>query len=375
MRAQGPRALRTALAGLVVGGMLVAGQAAGSPARAATTVVSTPTPSDGTDGRVNAVTHVGDRIFVGGAFTSAGGQPRSGLAALDAVGGHVITTWRADVNGAVDALAASSDGTTLYVGGDFTVVGGLTRRHLAAVSTSTGAVSGWNPGAIGGSVLALVATGGRVYAGGKLTSIGSTWRPYLAAVTSAGGLDPGFDAQMDDVVLSLALSPDTARIYAGGQFHNAGGAPRAHLAALNPTGGAAFAWRAAVSCPVLGLAATSSAVYLGCGGGFPFGNSAMAYSAASGSQAWAARADGNVAAVARLGDAVYFGGHFANVDGVGRKKAAAVDASSGQLLPWDPRPNSALGVRCLYADLDSLWMGGDFTAVNGASQPHLARFR
>ncbi len=367
--------MRAMVVGLVVSGTLVAGQAAGSPARAATTVASTPTPSDGTDGRVNAVVHVGDRIYLGGAFTSVGGQPRGGLAALDAVDGHVVTTWRADVGGAVDALAASSDGTTLYLGGDFTVVGGLTRRHLAAVSTSTGAVSGWNPGAIGGSVLALAAANGRVYAGGKFTSIGSTRRPYLAAVTSDGVLDPAFDAHVDDVVWSLALSPDNARLYAGGQFHSAGGAFRAHLAALSPTSGSASDWNPQVGCPVLGLAATSTAVYRGCGGGFPLGNSAVAYSAATGAVLWAAHGDGNVPAVEVLGDAVYFGGHFANVDGVARKKAAAVDAASGQLLPWDPRPNSALGVRCLYADGDSLWMGGDFTTVNGVSQPHLARFR
>jgi hypothetical protein len=171
------------------------------------------------------------------------------------------------------------------------------------------------------------------------------------------------------------VSPDSTRLYAGGQFHSAGGQSRVHLAALDPASGDANGWHPQVTCPVLGLSASSSAVYLGCGGGLLNGNSAMAYSASSGARLWISHADGNVPAVARLGDAVYFGGHFTDVDGVARKKAAAVDAASGQLLPWNPRPDSALGVRCLYADVDSLWMGGDFTTVNGSSQPHLARFR
>ncbi len=370
------RVVRTTLAGLMVSAAILAGQAASGAAFATATVASTPVPSDGADARVNAVARVGDRIYVGGEFTSVGGQPRAGLAALDAVTGRLITTWRADVTGSVQALAPSSDGTALYVGGDFTQISGVTRRHLAAVSTATGAVAAWSPRAIGGPVLALAAAGGHVWVGGKFTSIGSVARPYLAAVSSAGTLETGFDARIDGAVWDLALSPDLSRLYAGGAFHTVGGETRRHVAALDPATGGGLGWRPQLSCPVLGLAATSSEVYLACGGSAAqLGNSVMAYSASSGAQLWIQRTDGNVQTVARLGDAVYAGGHFTKVNGVARKKAAAFDAASGALQPWDPRPNTALGVKTLVADIDSLWMGGDFTTIRGISQPHLARFR
>jgi hypothetical protein len=370
-----PKAMRTLVIAVTIGVLLAGLGLLSSPADATVTVPSTPTPTDGADGRVTAITRIGDRVYIGGAFTSVGGQPHAGLAALDADSGRLVSTWRADVSGVVEALAPSSDGTTLYVGGDFSAVGGAGRQRLAAVSAATGAVSDWSPGAGGGAVLALAAAAGRVYAGGKFTSIGSTRRAHLAAVSSGGALDPAFDSGVDDPVWALALSPGGEILYAGGSFHAAGGQPRAHLAALSPSSGAASGWDPRVPCPVLGLGATSSAVYVAGGGGRVNGNAVLAYDAAGGARLWAAHTNGNVQAVAPLAGAVYAGGHFSTVNGVLRRKAAALDAASGQLLPWDPHPDSALGVWSLLGGGDSLWMGGDFTTLSGTSQPHVARFR
>src|ERR671930_1057366 len=143
-------ASRMLVATVVVSGLLLAGGALSSPAGAVVTVSATPLASDGADGRVSAFARAGDRVFVGGAFGSVGGEPHANLAALDAATGQVVSIWRADTNGAVEALAPSSDGTVLYVGGAFTSVGGVVRRHVAALSTATGAVAALNPNAIGG---------------------------------------------------------------------------------------------------------------------------------------------------------------------------------------------------------------------------------
>ncbi|GIW09481.1 MAG: hypothetical protein KatS3mg061_0538 [Dehalococcoidia bacterium] len=45
----------------------------------------------------------------------------------------------------VYALAVS--GSTVYVGGGFTSVGGQTRNRLAALDAATGNVTSWNPNA------------------------------------------------------------------------------------------------------------------------------------------------------------------------------------------------------------------------------------
>jgi trimeric autotransporter adhesin len=49
---------------------------------------------------------------------------RNRLAASD-VAGRTLSSWNPDANGNVRALAASADGTKLYVGGDFTKIGGV----------------------------------------------------------------------------------------------------------------------------------------------------------------------------------------------------------------------------------------------------------
>jgi trimeric autotransporter adhesin len=371
------RPVRTLVFALALSATVLAGQAAHSPAGAATTVASTPSPSDGANERVNVIVRAGDRIFVGGAFTAVGGQPRGKLAALDAATGRVIADWRADVGGEVYALAPSPDGSVLYVGGDFSSVMGYGRKRLAAVSTSTGAVTAWNPGASGGDVRALAATAVRVYVGGKFSDVGGVHRPYLAAVTAGGDVDAGFNANPGNDVSALALSPDRDRLYATGEFHTVGGDSREHLAALNPDSGNALGWNPDATCPGLALDVTASDVYVGCGGGpgHPTSNSVSAWSASSGAREWIAATNGNVPAVARVGGAVYAGGHFSKVRGTTRKKAAAFDADSGDLEAWDPHPDSVLGVRSMLADGDSLWIGGDFTAISGTPQPHLAHFR
>ncbi len=292
----------------------------------AATVSSRPAASAGTNGRVSAIARAGERVYIGGAFTSVGGQPRRGLAALDAASGQLVGSWRADVTGGpVEALATSPDGGTLYVGGDFSAVGGKARRRLAAVSTASGAVRGWSPAASGGVVLALAAGSGRVYAGGKFTSVSGLARPYLAALSTAGAvLD--WNPRAGGAVWALGLGSGGGRLYAGGEFHSIGGRAQRGLGGLDPA-----------------------------------------------AERWSASGDGNVNGVARLGGVVYAGGHFTTVDGVTRKKAAAFADTGGQVLPWDPHPDSSLGVFSMLADGQSLWMGGDFTTVDGVAQPHIAR--
>ncbi len=57
--------------------------------------------------------------------------------------------WAADASGGyppagVCALAIS--GSILYVGGNFTTIGGQPRNYIAALDAATGNVTGWNPG-------------------------------------------------------------------------------------------------------------------------------------------------------------------------------------------------------------------------------------
>ncbi len=326
LKANGTRLALVSLV-LALSAFVLASRVGAAPLPAAT-VSTRPSASAGANGRVTAIARAGDRVYIGGSFTSVGGQPRGGLAALDAATGQLVASWRADVTGGpVEALAASPDGGTLYVGGDFTAVGGTARRRLA--------------------------------------------RPYLAALSTDGAV-LGWDPRADASVRALAL--DGGRLYAAGDFHNIGGRAQRTIAALDPASAADSGWHPQATCPGLGLTVASGTVYLACGGASAGGgNAVLAYSASTGARRWSAGGDGDVHAVAVLDGVAYTGGHFTTIAGASRKKAAAFDAASGQLLAWDPHPDSTLGVFSMLADGDWLWMGGDFTSVGGVAQAHIAR--
>ena len=80
-------------------------------------------------------TAVKDNVaYVGGEFTSAGGEPRSNVAAFDATTA-AVTPWRPDASGHVHTLAAAEN--TVYIGGRFVGIRGLNRPRIAAVDART----------------------------------------------------------------------------------------------------------------------------------------------------------------------------------------------------------------------------------------------
>lgn len=73
------------------------------------------------NGTVRAIALGGSTECIGGVFTNAGGQARARIAALNATvnANNAISTWNPGASELVRAPAIS--GSTLYVGGDFSV--------------------------------------------------------------------------------------------------------------------------------------------------------------------------------------------------------------------------------------------------------------
>lgn len=362
---------------LLTASLSFAGLLGAAPASAATGTVSGSADDQASaNGSVKAITRIGNRIYIGGSFTTVGGLPRRGLAALNAETGAVDPAWSADVSGEVLALAPSPYGTTVYVGGTFTSVRGYGRANLAAVSATTGVVSSWNPGA-NASVLAVTSSPGAVIVGGKFTRIAGAYVRRLAMLSSTDGhASSRFLPQPDNWVASLRLSPSGSGLYVGGNFSRIGGQYRPHLAAVYLSSGAASGWYPdAYYCPALSLALSPNAtrLYVACGG---LSNWVASYNTmANGPRVWRAATDGNVQAITLLGSTLYAGGHFALVNGVERHKVAAFDYATGAMTGWAPVLDSPLGVWALYGTTEGVWAGGDFTTVNRSAKPHVARFR
>ena len=112
-------------------------------------------------------------LYLGGLFTTVGGQSRARLAAIDAQGN--VTSWNPGANGSTQTIVGDSG--NLYIGGQFRTVGGLDRDRLAAIDTA-GNVLSWDPGA-NNAVSSLAVLDGNIYVGGVFTTLASTARSRL----------------------------------------------------------------------------------------------------------------------------------------------------------------------------------------------------
>ena len=192
---------------------------------------------------VETLAVAGSTIYAGGVFTTIGGQTRNNLAALNAADG-TATTWDPNPNSEVAALAISeSTETIVYVGGFFTSIGGQTRNKIAALNASDGTATSWDPDpTASANVLSLAISGSTIYAGGNFSSMHGVPRKNIAGINAGDGTPTSFDPQASDPltgggVQALAVSGST--VYAAGFFTSIGGQTRNLIAGLNASDGTA----------------------------------------------------------------------------------------------------------------------------------------
>src|SRR3954471_14201056 len=90
------------------------------------------------DFSVLGLKQVGSTMYVGGRFSTLGGKSRTNVGAFSATTG-VLTSFAPTPNGQVWAMEGLP-GNRLAIGGEFTSVNGVARRGLAVVDATTGAV-------------------------------------------------------------------------------------------------------------------------------------------------------------------------------------------------------------------------------------------
>ena len=321
------------------------------------------------------------RFYVGGEFTSIDGEPRFGLAAVDAVDGRV-QTWAPQPNAPVVAFAEAAG--RLYTGGGFTRVGTVGRMRLAAFDLATGELTPWNPGVareptdpVG--VSTLVIDRGTLYVGGLFTEIAGQQRRGIAAVDLASGTltawNPGDDESGD--VEAIAVAGET--VYAGGTFESMGGSERTSLAAVDARTGRALAWRADVTAygdpgEVHSLVVAGGHVYVG-GlynrlGGRPRSHLAQVDAITGVPAGWDPRPADEVWSLAAADEGVLVGGSFSGLDSQSRENVMAVDLGTGALLPFRAPPIEYPAVSSLATQGDGLFVGGGSTASAAVAAAH-----
>ena len=230
------------------------------------------------DGPVRAMALSADRtgLYVGGDFRHIGGVPAPFLARLDLRTGKVDPRFRSPVHGPVRAIALAGD--RMYVGGHFTSVAGPAgaepRSKLAALDAGTGTPLPWLPPALGpgryvghtgvptpgetsGDVLSIAvpAGGTRIYVSG--TFIDFAGRGGLLVLDAATAQPIPEQWEPGRPVFSLALSPADGRTV----FGSAGG-PGGQVFALSPDTPGAPRWASPVDGDAPGVAASATTVYV-----------------------------------------------------------------------------------------------------------------
>ncbi|WP_243074145.1 PKD domain-containing protein [Microbacterium sp. SS28] len=191
---------------------------------------------------------VGNTVYAGGSFSQArpagaapgtNQTPRANLLSYDITTGNLNTSFTPTLNGQVRGVAASPDGSRIYVVGDFSVANGQSRQRIAAYSTATGAlITSFAPVGVTSSARAVVATDTAVYVGGGFQGAGGTPRGNLAAFRASDGALLPWNPGADYTVWALAYSADQGAVFAAGSFQNVGGQSAYGLAKIDAATGA-----------------------------------------------------------------------------------------------------------------------------------------
>jgi hypothetical protein len=305
-------------------------------------------------------------LYVGGAFTTVNGTPRSYAASIST--NSVLLGWDPSPNDFVHALSRGfglRNGFT-FVGGDFTGVGGVARKNIAAIDPSTGIPTAWNP--IADDLVATIAVvDTTVYAGGFFSNIGGQPRKKLASLSAlTGNASPGWAPNPDSSVYALAV--DASSVYVGGEFLHIGGQNLRNLAKLSRLSGAPIlSWNPNPDGLVFTMALSDPFLYVG-GVFSQFGTStrtniARVVSQTGALDGWAPNANAGLATLAVSGTTIYAGGIFTAIGGQPRARIAALRADSALALAWNPGADTTVYV--IKVNGGKVYAGGLFQYLGG----------
>ncbi|MEU9003790.1 DNRLRE domain-containing protein [Streptomyces sp. NPDC059982] len=368
------------------------------------------------NGVVFAMDQAGGTVFAGGTFSAvrppdgAGGteQDAVNFVALDAATGNPTSCKLdftvGDGTATVRALAVSKDKKTLYAGGYFGAVNGTPVSSLAAIDIESCTPKASFHPSVPATVRALAVTDDTLYLGGDFAAVEGQTRERFAAVDAGSGALKPFTANADEPGRAIQLSNDGKNVLLGGDFFSVNGSNTHALAVVNATTGAVAKTYSTIpsNSVVKHIAADATGYYTGnegSGGGVFDGRIGLDTSF---NEKWRDRCLGATQYVLPYDGVLYSSSHahdcsLENQFPDGKRNfllaqqtdhqgaaPAPVDGfvPSPPKLGWHPTANDGIGEgigpRVMSVaekgDVKYMWVGGEFTLINGAPQQALTRF-
>lgn len=200
------------------------------------------------DGIVRALATDDDgAIYVGGAFEHVGNSARRNLAKImsDDVA-SVDPAWDPSPASGLHGIGVSrlaTFGTHVFVGGDFSGIGGAQRNGLARVSTGGIGLADadWSPQIYVSGIDAMaVGLDGALYVAGDVIFGGADFM----RISAAGTVDSAWSPSLDGSVHALFVDPESSSVFAAGDFRHVDGLAQASVAKLSEINGSLdVSWR------------------------------------------------------------------------------------------------------------------------------------
>lgn len=175
----------------------------------------------------------GSKVYVAGGFTSIAGEPISYFAALDPINGSSIPGWDFGITRAVRDIAIDPKTDAVYIGGAFTSVGGQTRNRLAGIDRA-GNLLPFAPN-VDDEVRSIAWNDTMMFISGSFNQVNGQTRNNIASLTPRGQLrdwEPSHDTPFFSVMGEVVAAP--GKIFLQGSFGEINGKARNRIAAVGP---------------------------------------------------------------------------------------------------------------------------------------------
>ncbi len=335
---------------------------------------------------------MGDSIFVGGEFASAGNQSVANLAQWN----RTSKTWlpvgettNNSVNDYVHAIVPHGD--DVYLGGEFWIAGGKRARKNVKWNHVTNEWSSLGKG-IGGvcgkyckpQVRAITVLAEQVFAGGVFTKAGNTVANHIARWDGRAWSALGEGIMGGDFPGVIAMANDGRRVYAGGTFTRAGDIGAENIAMWDTQRQRWQPLGSGLNRYVSALAMAPNGNLYAAGGFTQAGSLNVNHIARWDGARWHRLGKGLTNSPAHRGP-VYINGlamHGSDLYVIGTFDTAG-DGTAHSIAKWDGQEWSSVGNTDIYtvnlfaltvSEAGTVYVGGVFHSINGVPTEYIARW-